>query len=40
MFEKEKKSINFLEPIITQGDVWGNAYIWLFKIGKVPLACS
>lgn len=37
MFKKDKKSINFLEPVITSSDVLGNAYIWLFKIGKYLL---
>jgi len=37
MFKKERKSINFLEPITTPGDVLGNAYIWLFNIGKYLL---
>jgi hypothetical protein len=34
---KEKKSINFLDPVITSKDVLGNAYIWLFNIGKYLL---
>lgn len=37
MFNKEKKAINFLDPMTTSGDVWGNAYIWLFNIGKYLL---
>ena len=37
MFDKERKSINFLDPIITSSDVLGNAYIWLFNIGKYLL---
>ena len=34
---KERKSINFLDPVITSKDVLGNAYIWLFNIGKYLL---
>ncbi len=34
---KERKSINFLDPIATSKDVWGSAYIWLFNIGKYLL---
>jgi len=37
MFDKERKSINFLDPIITSSDILGNAYIWLFNIGKYLL---
>ena len=37
MFDKERQSINFLNPIITSSDVWGNAYAWLFNIGKYLL---
>ena len=37
MFQKEKKSINFLDPVTTSEDVLGNAYVWLFNIGKYLL---
>ncbi len=37
MFQKENKTINFLNPIVTSEDVLGNAYIWLFRIGKYLL---
>ena len=37
MFDKEKKSINFLNPIVQEGDLWSNAYVWLFNIGKYLL---
>jgi len=37
MFGKERKSINLLDPIIASGDVWNNAYIWLFNVGKYLL---
>lgn len=37
MFDKERQSINFLDPIITSSDVWSNAYTWLFNIGKYLL---
>jgi len=39
MFQKEKqpKSINFLETLYDPTDLWSNAYIWLFSIGKYLL---
>jgi len=37
MFNEKRKSINFLDPVASPGDVWENAYVWLFNIGKYLL---
>lgn len=35
--ENIPKSINFLEPVTRADDIWSNAYMWLFAVGKYLL---
>ncbi len=39
MFGKDNipKSINFLQPVTRPGDLWSNAYQWMFEVGKYML---